>query len=312
MAFHLHPFKPYLFKSLRSYDAGQFGNDLIAGITVGVLALPLGPDVASGVLIALTDITARVQAESALKAMAETLERRVVERTAELSQLNRELESFAYSVSHDLRAPLRAISGFASLLAEDQRERLGAESASLLDRISANAERMGELIDDVPEYSRVTRIDRQREIVDVNAIATEVMLRLTAAQPDSRCVVRLLGRASADPAMLRQIFENLIGNAFKYSAMVAQPEIEIDLRVDQGTSWYRVRDNGIGFDMRYADRLFGMFQRMHSAADFPGTGVGLAIVKRLVERHGGSVEAHSVPGQGTTFRFNLGPEADKF
>ena len=279
-------------------------------LQISAKPLPLGPDVTSGVLITLTDITARVEAENALKTMTETLERRVMERTAELSQLNRELESFAYSVSHDLRAPLRAISGFASLLAEDERERLGAESASLLDRISANAERMGELIDDVLEYSRVTRIDRQRETVDVNAIASEVVLRLSAAQPASHCVVRPLGRACADPAMLRQIFENLIGNAFKYSAMVVQPEIEIDLQVDQGTSWYRICDNGIGFDMRYADRLFGMFQRMHSAADFRGTGVGLAIVKRLVERHGGSVEARSVPGQGTTFRFNLGPEAD--
>ena len=137
------------------------------------------------------------------------------------------------------------------------------------------------------------------------------MLRLSVAQPDSRCVIRALGRASADAAMLRQIFENLIGNAFKYSAMVEQPTIEIDVQVDQGTNWYRVRDNGIGFDMRYAERLFGLFQRLHSAASFTGTGVGLAIVKRLVERHGGTVEGHSVPGQGATFRFNLGPEADR-
>ncbi len=292
------------------YRANRPDGDMI-WLQISAKPLPLGPDAASGVLITLADITARVEAESALKTMAENLERRVTERTAELSQLNRELESFAYSVSHDLRAPLRAISGFASLLAEEERERLSAESAGLLDRISANAERMGELIDDVLEYSRVTRIDRQREITDVSVIASEVMLRLAATQPDSHCVVRPLGKASADPVMLRQIFENLVGNAFKYSAMAARPEIEIDLQVDHGTRWYRVRDNGIGFDMRYADRLFGMFQRMHSAADFPGTGVGLAIVKRLVERHGGSVDAHSVPGQGTTFRFNLGPEADR-
>ena len=279
-------------------------------LQISAKPLPLGPDSANGVLITLADITARVEAEAALKAMAETLERRVAARTAELSQVNRELESFAYSVSHDLRAPLRAISGFASLLAEDERENLGADSAGLLDRIASNAERMGELIDDVLEYSRVTRIDRQREIADVNVIATEVMLRLATTQPDTRCVVRPLGRASADPAMLRQIFEALIGNAFKYSATVARPEIEIDVQVDHGTNWYRVRDNGVGFDMRYADRLFGMFQRMHSAADFLGTGVGLAIVKRLVERHGGNVNAHSVPGEGATFRFNLGPEAE--
>ena len=140
---------------------------------------------------------------------------------------------------------------------------------------------------------------------------TEVVLRLGTAQPDSRCTIRPLGKASADPAMLRQILENLIGNAFKYSTKIAQPEITIDQQMEHEKRWYRISDNGVGFDMRYADRMFGMFQRMHSAAEFPGTGVGLAIIKRLVERHGGNVEAHSMPGRETVFRFNLGPEADR-
>jgi light-regulated signal transduction histidine kinase (bacteriophytochrome) len=169
---------------------------------------------------------------------------------------------------------------------------------------------MGELIDDVLEYSRVTRIDRKLEMVDMGEVAAEVAARLAAPYPDTRVSIGPLGHARADLAMVRQILENLIGNAFKYSAKVAAPAIHIDAEPVDGAIWYRIADNGVGFDMRYADRLFGMFQRMHPAADFAGTGVGLAIVKRLVERHGGQIEGDASPDAGATFRFHLGrPES---
>jgi PAS domain S-box-containing protein len=276
-------------------------------VHINATSLSFAPGAPPGAVVTLADITARVEAERALKTLTETLERRVSERTAELSQLNRELESFSYSVSHDLRAPLRAISGFSSLLAEDESERLSPEGLNLLGRISNNAERMGELIDDVLEYSRVTRIDRKLEMVDMEAIAADVAGRLAAPYPGTQVWIGPLGPARADVAMVRQIFENLIGNAFKYSAKADAPAIRVETEAREGLVWYVVSDNGVGFDMRYADRLFGMFQRMHPSADFAGTGVGLAIVKRLVERHGGKIEASAVPGEGATFRFRLGP-----
>ena len=209
-------------------------------------------------------------------------------------------------MSHDLRAPLRAITGFASLLREDEAERLSQEGVDLLDRIRSNAERMGDLIDDVLEYSRITRIDRKREDVDVGVLVEEVLSSLRQTYPGTTCRVLPLGHVSADVAMLRQILQNLLGNAFKYSSHVADATVVIDTVEEDGVRWFRISDNGVGFDMRYADRLFGMFQRMHAAADFGGTGVGLAIVKRLVERHGGRIEAAAKPGEGASFRFHLG------
>jgi PAS domain S-box-containing protein len=277
-------------------------------VEINARRVVLASGLAPGALVTLTDVTARVEAEVALRALTSTLERRVAERTAELSQLNRELESFAYSVSHDLRAPLRAIAGFTVLLREDEAGRLSQDGAGLLERIAANARRMGELIDDVLEYSRITRIDRKREDIDVGALVKEVLAPLRQAYPDTTCRVLPLGRVNADMAMLRQILQNLLDNAFKYSSHTADASVVIDTVEEEGAKWFRVRDNGVGFDMRYADRLFGMFQRMHTVAEFGGTGVGLAIVKRLVERHGGRVEASAKPGEGASFRFHLDGE----
>ena len=182
------------------------------------------------------------------------LEQRVAERTEELQHINQELESFSYSVSHDLQAPLRAIDGYSRILLDEERERLSPQGRDLLDRVVRNARRMGELIGNI----------------------------------------------------LEQVLQNLIGNALKYSAKNPQPTIEIGAAERDGRTVYCVKDNGAGFDMRYADKLFGMFQRMHPESEFPGTGVGLAIVKRLVERHGGEVWATAEPGRGAQFYFTLG------
>ena len=302
--------------SSRARRTGEIVRDVIARVErtdgsaawLRITALPVALGTGNGVLLVIADVSAARAAEQALKALTDTLERRVAERTSELSQVNRELESFAYSVSHDLRAPLRAITGFASLLREDEAARLSQEGGDLLDRIGSNAERMGDLIDDVLEYSRITRIDRKREDCDVGALVQEVLAPLRQAYPATTCSVLPLGHASADVAMLRQILQNLLGNAFKYSSHTVGASVLIDMVHEEGVKWFRIIDNGVGFDMRYADRLFGMFQRMHAAADFGGTGVGLAIVKRLVERHGGHVEATAKPGEGAIFRFHLGGE----
>jgi len=274
-----------------------------------ITALPVTLASGDGVLLVIADVSAARATESALKALTDTLERRVAERTAELSQVNRELESFAYSVSHDLRAPLRAITGFSSLLRRDETPNMSPEGATLLERIGANAARMGSLIDDVLTYSRVIRIDHKREDVDVGALVQEVLAPLRQGHPETTCRILPLGHASADAVMLRQILQNLLGNAFKYSSRTPGATVTMDVVEENGVRWFRVSDNGAGFDMRYADRLFGMFQRMHPAAEFSGTGVGLAIVKRLVERHGGQVQAHAEPGKGATFRFHLGAQA---
>jgi PAS domain S-box-containing protein len=301
----------------RARRTGEGVRDLIAraersdgsSAWLRITALPVTLAGGSGVLLVIADVSAARATESALKALTDTLERRVAERTAELSQLNRELESFAYSVSHDLRAPLRAITGFSSLLRRDETPNMSPEGATLLERIGANAARMGTLIDDVLTYSRVIRIDHKREDVDVGALVQEVLAPLQQSHPETTCRILPLGHANADIVMLRQILQNLLGNAFKYSSRTPDATVTMDVVEENGVRWFRVSDNGAGFDMRYADRLFGMFQRMHPAAEFSGTGVGLAIVKRLVERHGGQVQAHAERGKGATFRFHLGAQA---
>ncbi|MBB5014208.1 sensor histidine kinase [Rehaibacterium terrae] len=232
------------------------------------------------------------------------LNRRLQAKAEQLEQTNRELESFSYSVSHDLRAPLRHIDGYARMLAEDLGDRLDPEPRRYLQAIADSARRMGVLIDDLLALSRLGRKPLAREPVDMRALAEEALRDV----PRHAATIDIgdLPPASGDPALLKQVWINLLSNALKYSAPRGeQARVEVSGRREHGRVRYRVRDNGVGFDMRYADKLFGVFQRLHPQDRFEGTGVGLAIVHRIVTRHGGHVGAEAAPDQGACFEFDL-------
>lgn len=221
---------------------------------------------------------------------------------------NQELESFSYSVSHDLRAPLRGIDGFSQALLEDEADRLSPDGHSYLRRIRAAAQRMAELIDDLLRLSRVSRGDFRKANIDLSALATSVIADLRRAQPERTVdiVVQEEVTAFADARLIRVALENLLGNAWKFTSKVEGARIEFGTRRDDdGQLVYFVRDNGAGFDMKYADRLFGAFQRLHAEKEFPGTGIGLATVQRILLRHGGRIWVDAAVGQGATFQFTL-------
>ncbi len=235
------------------------------------------------------------------------LERKVEERTSQLTAANEELEAFSYSVSHDLRAPLRHLDGFAELLKRHQRDKLDEKGRRHLDIISQAARRMGMLIDDLLVFSRMGRQELLQSPVQMGAVVRESIAQL---QPDCgerkiEWKVSELGQVEADPAMLRQVWLNLLSNAIKYSRPRDCAQIEIDSYATSEETVFYVRDNGVGFDMKYADKLFGVFQRLHREEEFDGTGIGLANVKRIILRHGGRTWAESVQGEGSTFYFSL-------
>jgi len=236
--------------------------------------------------------------------LVESLERRVTERTEALEAKASELEAFSYTVSHDLRAPIRAISGFAQAVVEDYASSLPDGARSFIDRIAENAVKMGTLIDTVLAFSRLGRQDLMKRTVRPTEIVATVLRNRDAEIRELSVAVTVgdLPDCYADPTLLEQVYENLIGNAIKYSANVNRPLVEIGCH----DSTYFVRDNGAGFDMRHAAKLFEVFQRLHRQDEFAGVGAGLAIVKRIVERHGGRVWAESEPGAGATFYFTLG------
>ncbi len=232
----------------------------------------------------------------------------VQQRTVALEEANKELESFSYSVSHDLRAPLRAIDGFAHLLSEEYDGILGDEGRRYTETIGRNAVRMGQLISDILDFSRMSRREIAVTPVDMNELAREVYKEVRGAAPAERNIVLHMGDlppAYGDRALLRQVWVNLLSNAVKYTSPRPEAVIEVNGSVDGGENTYWVKDNGVGFDMRYADKLFGVFQRLHSDGEFEGTGIGLAIVKRIVTRHGGRVWAEGKPGEGAAFYFTL-------
>ncbi|HEX3989427.1 MAG TPA: ATP-binding protein [Verrucomicrobiae bacterium] len=254
----------------------------------------------------LIDITERKRAEEEVHQLNVELEQRVVKRTAELETANKELEAFSYSVSHDLRAPLRHVDGFVDLLRKQAAEKLDDRGRRYLDVIAASARQMGTLIDDLLVFSRMSRGDLRRAKVASESLVHEVRDALQG-EIRGRVVWKVdsLPQVEADAAMLRQVWANLIGNAIKYSRTRDPAEIEIGCNTVNDEFVFFVRDNGVGFDMQYVDKLFGVFQRLHRADEFEGTGIGLANVRRIVSRHGGRTWAESKVGSGATFFFSL-------
>lgn len=235
------------------------------------------------------------------------VERQIQGMNTELMAANRELEAFSYSVSHDLRAPLRGIDGFSQALLEDYADKLDETGKDYLRRVRAGTQRMGVLIDDLLNLSRVTRTEMRLENTDLSAIAQAVAAELRNAQPARRTEFRIEDnlKAVADAHLLRIALENLIGNAWKFSSKRESACVEFGRTDGEAGPAYYVRDNGAGFDPAYAARLFGAFQRLHGTADFPGTGVGLATVQRIIRRHGGRIWAESAVEKGATFYFTL-------
>jgi len=296
--------------------AGYAGTSLFdaSGKAVGILvALTRKPIERKEFVVSMLEIFAaraaaeieRASADAKVRELNISLERRVRERTAELEAANRDLDSFGYSVSHDLRSPLGALNGFAHLLRTREAERLSPDGVHLLRQLETNATRMTNLVEGLLEFSRLGRRPVTRVAVQMAALVGDVVDELRAESGDRRLDFRIgtLADAYGDPMLLRQVWLNLVGNAIKYSR--GRDPALIEIGSDPATGEYFVRDNGAGFEMKYAERLFGVFERLHSESEFEGTGIGLAIVQRIVSRHGGMVRGEGRPDHGATFRFTL-------
>lgn len=252
--------------------------------------------------------TKKKAAELELANLNAQLEQRVAERTVQLTAANRELDSFAYSVSHDLRAPLRGIEGFSHILLEEYADKLDETAQEYLVRIRKGCVRMGRLIGDLLKLSRITRSEINRIPVNLTKLAEQVILDLQQGEPDRRVEVRIAAGmvANADLTLTRSVLENLLGNAWKFTRYTEQPLIEFSLRQQEGETVFCIKDNGAGFNMEYADKLFMAFQRLHRADEFEGSGIGLASVNRVLLMHGGRIWAEGEEGKGAVFYFTLG------
>jgi PAS domain S-box-containing protein len=279
---------------------GALGDILISSVLIDVGGTPT-------LISILRDITEQRRTEEEIRNVNVALEHRVRERTAELEEAVRELESISYSVSHDLRSPLRAIAGYAKVIEEDYAQQIGNEGRRQLDRIISNAIRMGEIIDDLLDFARIGRAELKQAPFDMAGLVREMLSEMPEAGAGRRIDLRVgaMPAALADRSLIRQVWSNLLANALKFTRQCEQAVIEVGGRIDAGEAHYFVRDNGAGFDMAFADKLFHVFQRLHRDTAFEGTGVGLAIVARVVQRHGGRVWAEGVPDQGATFHFTL-------
>ncbi len=264
---------------------------------------PIRSDAGLSIFSAIRDITSQRAAEQNIR----ELNARLTRQNAELKAVNQELEAFSYSVSHDLRAPLRAIDGFSRILVDEHGTQLDAGAGDLLHRVRRATQQMGRLIDDLLKLSRVTRSDLHLQEVDLSALVQEVLEGLRQQEPersvDLVCAPDLA--VQGDTKLLRIALDNLIGNAWKFTGQRDRARIEFGVREVAGAPAYCVADNGAGFDMAYSDKLFGAFQRLHDASEFPGTGVGLATVQRIIHKHGGRIWAEATVDAGATFCFSL-------
>jgi signal transduction histidine kinase len=244
-----------------------------------------------------------VAAQEQVRALNASLEQRVGERTAELERSMRDMEAISYSIAHDLRAPLRSVNGFAAIVLDEEAARLSPTGREMFERIARSSRNMGQMITDMLELLRVVRVELDAVPVDMQALAQSVAESLAPQSAHARIGIQTLPQALGDATLLRQVLSNLMDNALKYSRHLASPELQVGF--ESARRAYFVRDNGMGFDMAHADKLFGLFQRLHAGSDVPGMGVGLAIVARIVERHGGRIWAESAPGEGATFWLKL-------
>lgn len=258
-------------------------------------------------LSTITPVLNRALEVRRLRVEIAQLQQRVREHVVELEAANKELETFSYSVSHDLRAPLRAINGFSSILMENYAAQLPGEARQLIDKIMSSAERMGQLIEQLLKFSRLSRQALSKRRVHIKELVQEVLDDVYKEQPDRRAEVRIgeLPDTQGDPVLLRQVFFNLLSNAFKFTRKKQHAVIEVDSEQRGDERVYFVRDNGAGFDMQQAGNLFRVFSRLHSASEFEGTGVGLSLVQRIVQRHGGRIWAESAVDQGAAFYLTL-------
>ena len=295
-------------KYCKNFDVELYRKDTTKmDCSISVIARRDGNDNIIGYQGIIRDITMRKQAEREIQKLNDELEQRIHQRTAELEAANKELESFAYSVSHDLRAPLRGINGFSQALLDDCADRLDDDGKHYLDRICAGTQKMGHLIDAMLSLSRVTRREMISEEVNLSDMVLGIARELREANPEHEVelVIREDLIVNSDSHLLGIVMENLLGNAWKFTGKITNPRIEFGMEEQEGKPVFFVRDNGVGFDMKYVDKLFTPFQRLHSEAEFPGTGIGLATVHRIIARHGGKVWAEAEEGKGATIYFML-------
>ncbi len=292
-------------KAIEIYDDVEFEKGKITHIYGSYTPLRDSTGKVFGMSAALMDITKQKEIERQILVLNQTLEDRVEKRTTQLENANKELEAFAYSVSHDLRAPLRAISGFTKILYEDYFEKFDEEGKRLGNIILNETIRMGQLIDDLLQFSRLGRTAMQISVVNMNQLVQQIFEETKKQYPDKEIhfVLADLHSVKADIGLIRQVWVNLLSNAFKFSSKKEKIEININCTQNKDEIIYSIQDNGAGFDMKYIDKLFGVFQRLHNPKDFQGTGVGLAIVQRIIARHDGRIWAESEIKKGTTFYF---------